>query len=559
MDMREVVIVGAGWCGLIAAKTYLQSKSDANLLVIDSASTLGGTWCKERLYPHLVAEAHYGLFEFSDLEMLNDGQNVTKSGLISGDAVHQYLNNYATEFGLHKHLRLNTQVLACEKLIVATGLTSEPFVPDIPNNGFGGEVMHSKEMGKVETTKKIRNDNIQTVAVYGGSKSAFDAVNMLLQAGKSVEWIPSFRLNNSRFLAMFSPNLFSKDTVARWLHSTGPAWLTQPLVKGFWRVISFLLMGEARYDKSENTKALKPVMGLDSLLWSPATLGVMTHPDLWKDIHEGTRVRVRQNAIQSLEANGVRLDDGTHVDADMVIYSTGWKSLAANFLFSDRDRLAAGLPSPASYEPKMQQKWEILRRQGDAQVRQRLPLLSQSPLWESHHPRIEDDFHLYRSIIPASAEENDRSLAYVGFLRTTGAPIVYEAQALWAVAYLQGKLEVPSREKRERETAALNAWARRRYLCGRKVPFAMFDFLPYVDSLYHDLGVNPRRKGNPISEIFALYKPSDFRGVVKEWIESREQEAHGPREVKSWSYPIVLLMVITLGVIGSTFLRDVVV
>lgn len=521
-------------------------KPDASLTIVDGAATLGGTWCKERLYPHLVAEAHYGLFEFSDLEMPNHRHvsesgvsesgvspgfspgfspgvspgvftGVSKSGLISGDAVHRYLDSYATEFGLHRHLRLGTrvesvvrvgrhwhltlagthEVLACEKLMVATGLTSEPFVPDVPDHGFGGETMHSKELGTVETARRIADDGVKTVAVYGGSKSAFDAVNMLLRAGKSVQWMvrpgkggpsvmspltilgqPSFRLNNSRFLAVFSPNLFATDGLSRWLHRTGPAWLTRPLVRGFWRLVGFLLMGEAQYGKSSNSRALEPAMGLDSLLWSPATLGVMTHPALWKDIHEGSRVQVRRNAIQTLEADGVGLDDGTHVDADMVIFSTGWKPLAADFLFSDQDRLAAGLPSPASYEPKARQKWQVLRRHGDSQVRQRLPLLAQSPQWESDRPRVEDDFHLYKSVVPASAEDHDRSLAYVGFLRTTGAPIVYEAQALWAVAYLQGKLEVPSREERERETGALNAWVRRRYLCGRKVPFAMFDFLP---------------------------------------------------------------------------------
>ncbi|KAF6827011.1 cofactor FMO1 enzyme is FAD [Colletotrichum musicola] len=581
MDTYEVIIVGGGWCGIIAAKVYLQTRPGAKVLVIDGASTLGGTWCKDRLYPHLVAEAHYGLFEYSDLEMTRDRNSITEFGLISGEAVHNYLSSYATKFDLHRHLRLNTKVesasrvgqhwhltlsnsrekLVSEKLIVATGLTSEPLIPEIPGNGFPGQVLHSKELGKLETINKIHNESIRTVAVYGGSKSAFDAVNMLLHAGKRVQWIlrggkggpsvmtpltilgrPSFKLNNSRLLAMFSPNLFATGLATRWLHRTGPAWLVQRLVRAWWRLITYLLMSEAQYEKSDNSKLLTPTMGLDSLLWSPATLGVMTHPDLWKEIHEGTRVQVRQNTIEGVDEKGVRLGDGTRLEADMVILATGWKSLPTNFIFSEGDRLGAGLPSPRSFDEKTRERWERLRAEADGQVTQRLPLLKASPGWDQHRPRVEDDFHLYRSIAPASANDDDRSLAYIGFLRTTSAPIVYEAQALWACAYLQNKLHAPPPDVKERETAAHNAWVRRRYLCGRKVPFALFDFLPYIDLLYSDLGINSRRKGNPISEFFGMYKPSDFRGVVDEFIEGqRSQTLQHDDDVRIWPGIVIVI------------------
>jgi dimethylaniline monooxygenase (N-oxide forming) len=595
-----------GWSGLVTAKTYLQTKPDAKILIVDNASTIGGTWCQERLYPHLVAEAHHGLFEFSDLEMPCDGKEISHSGIITGKAVHDYLSSYAKRFGLHKRLRLNTivkrvsrdgkhwhlalsdtkEVLVSEKLVIATGLTSEPFMPDIPNNGFTRDVMHSKELGNPNVVKKISERGIQSVVVYGASKSAFDAVNLLLRAGKYVQWVvrggeggpsimtplivlgqPSFRLNNSRFLALFSPNLFRKDGLARWLHSTGPKWLTQPIVMAFWRVVSFFLHGEAQYGKSENSNVLKPKMGLDSLFWSPATLGVMTHPGLWKDIHEGSRVHVRENTITGLDAKGVKLDNGTTIPTDMVVLATGWKSFPTKFLFSDEDRLKFGLPSVKSFDSKVQHRWLTLRQQADLGVTNTLPILSESPRWDSHNPRVEDDFHLYRSIIPASSDDSDRSLAYVGFLRTTVAPMVYEAQALWATAYLQGKLEVPSQERRETDTAWLNAWIRRRYICGRKVPFAMFEFLPvslittpdfhthitstqpnrcqYVSVLYDDLGINSKRKSNPFAELFGLYKPNDFKGVVDEWMEDQSR-SHQDSETTNWPRLITVLSLVSV-------------
>lgn len=491
-------------------------------MIVDDASTIGGTWCRERLYHYLVAEAHYGLFEFSDLKMPRDGQGVTEFGLIAGNAVHDYLLSYARKFGLDKHLRLNTKierarrttdshwrltiagsdaVLVSEKLIVATGLTSEPFMPEIPNQGFKGEVLHSKELGKTETVQKISQSHIDTVAVYGGSKSAFDAVYMLLRSGKRVEWIirpgkggpsmmtpltilgqPSFYFNNTRFFGLWSPSVFSLENgglARRLLHGPGPMkWFAQILVTGFWRLMAYLLQREAQYGRSENSKLLKPNMGLDSLFWSPATLGVMTHPNLWEEIHQGGRVTVRQAAIERIDAEGVLLSDRSRVSAGLLILATGWRSPSGHFIFSQEDALHFGLPSSGSFPPKTRQKWVALMKQAEAEVIQSLPILSRSPGRDAHEPRIEDDFHLYRSIVPASAEKAvDRSLAFIGFLRTAGAPIVYEAQALWAAAYLQGRLEVPPRDYRERDTARVNAWVRRRYLCGRKVPFALFDFL----------------------------------------------------------------------------------
>lgn len=98
-------------------------------------------------------------------------------------------------------------------------------------------------------------------------------------------------------------------------------------------------------------------------------------------------------------------------------------------------------------------------------------------------PELRNDFHLYRSIIPSSSgngenEKLDRSIAYIGFLRIAHSTIVFEAQALWAAAYLQGHLDVPKLDDREHDTALFNAWVRRRYLYGRKIPYALNAFLP---------------------------------------------------------------------------------
>lgn len=69
---HRVIIVGAGFNGIIAAKTYLQVKPSADLLVIDNNSSLGGVWSKDRVYPGLVYELPSPLANFSDFDMVKE-------------------------------------------------------------------------------------------------------------------------------------------------------------------------------------------------------------------------------------------------------------------------------------------------------------------------------------------------------------------------------------------------------------------------------------------------------------------------------------------------------
>jgi len=280
---------------------YLQIEPQADLIIIDSDSTLGGTWSKDRLYPNLVAEAHFGLFEYSDHPMSPEG--ILDDGRIPGASVHKYLDEYAAKFDLKKRLRLRTtvtrvtrdpknnawsvqiqgsdEIILCEKIIMGTGLTSEPLIPQIPCHDFMGEILHTKTLGLPETIDRISDASIKRVLVYGGSKSAFDAVHFLLQLGKGVEWVirpgngpsimsplrilgrPTFRLSNSRLIGLFSPTVF--DLSSSWyklIHGPGSTFIARRAIKAFWKIMTYLTIWPAHYLRSENGKRLQPQLGL---------------------------------------------------------------------------------------------------------------------------------------------------------------------------------------------------------------------------------------------------------------------------------------------------------
>ena len=55
-------------------------------------------------------------------------------------------------------------------------------------DNFGGPIIHSAECG-TKSGPIVKDSNIETVAVLGSGKSAWDGVYLAAMAGKKVEWI----------------------------------------------------------------------------------------------------------------------------------------------------------------------------------------------------------------------------------------------------------------------------------------------------------------------------------------------------------------------------------
>jgi hypothetical protein len=71
---------------------------------------------------------------------------------------------------------------------------------------------------------------------------------------------------------------------------------------------------------------------------------------------------------------------------------------------------------------------------------------------------------LYRAMVPTNPEFNDGSIVSLGHFISRDAMTVAEIQALWAVAYMNGKLQEKTQKEMEEDVALVIAWRRRRYL-----------------------------------------------------------------------------------------------
>ena len=165
--------------------------------------------------------------------------------------------------------------LTCDKLIIATGITSKPKLPDYDVSKFEGAYFHAVEMGRRH--EEIVSDSVKNVTIVGGHKSALEAVGTASQAGKKVEWLvreegggPTWmmpaknpdgsslaKLSTKRFMALASTSVYhSNRWLDRFLHS-GCWWLGTWCATWFWGFLTKTVQGD-KYNKSENGRKLKP-------------------------------------------------------------------------------------------------------------------------------------------------------------------------------------------------------------------------------------------------------------------------------------------------------------
>jgi cation diffusion facilitator CzcD-associated flavoprotein CzcO len=200
-----------GIFGLAVAKTFRQLHPDKSLAVLDAGSSVGGVWAKDRLYPGLKTNNMLGTYEYPDFPMVSDVFGVKAGEHIPGEVMNRYLTDYAERFDIFDKIRRWTTVSAAEhqdgpdggwvltvqnfertynifaaKLVVATGLTSEPFLPHIAGQEtFGAPRFHGKDF--IQWAETL--DSAKRVTVFGGTKLAWDAVYAYASRGVKVDWV----------------------------------------------------------------------------------------------------------------------------------------------------------------------------------------------------------------------------------------------------------------------------------------------------------------------------------------------------------------------------------
>ncbi|KAL8830023.1 MAG: hypothetical protein Q9170_005924 [Blastenia crenularia] len=425
------------------------------------------------------------------------------------------------------------------KLIDATGMTSQPRIPNLPGSlDFKGKTLHHKSWGQ-EQDAILKDLSIQHICVIGGAKSAADVAYACAKAPdeKKVHWIiredgngpsaffaapaMSARYANSnegfynRFLASFLPNQFGQKW--GWLK-----WLLQGTMLGRWYTKRLWdgfdkgLRASLDYQREEGKEMGFSNLEYDTpIFWQNDSSGVSNHPDFLSTIAKNVHIHRRE--ISHLSKNSITLESrrnpcspeeekSSTIPVDALVYCTGWS--ATSTLFPPHEACKLGLSVPLKdVDTPTQSHWQDLEKAADPIILARFPTLKHPPAYRKIEPK-ETPFRLYKAIAPTT--DNTHSLVFLGKMVVGNNFRTAEAQALWAIAYLDGKIpNLPSRTPMEKDVAETVAWDRRRYLNkGELGTWFYYDVVDYSDALLEQLGLSSHRqkgwKGDLLDPCFAV-------------------------------------------------------
>merc|ERR1712187_625664 len=178
------------------------------------------------------------------------------------------------------------------------------------------------------------------------------------------------------------------------------------------------------------------------------------------------QVGALKGSIARFTPNGVVLADGTELQADMVVFGTGFTKTYAYL---------------------------------DSALQARLN-------------RQRDGLYLYRNIFPTQV----RDLCFIGAETSTFNNILTQGlQALWLRRVLSGEVQLPTPDAMEAAVALDRNW-KQSWMPkkGDRAAILQLHKMKYHDQLCKDMGVNHKRKGwNLLAEAFAPYSAADYTGL----------------------------------------------
>ncbi|KAF9886589.1 hypothetical protein FE257_011361 [Aspergillus nanangensis] len=547
-ELIDVAIIGAGWYGLKAARTYLDLEPSTNLAVFDGDDSVGGVWSKRRIYPNLVAQVGFGYFNYPGTPMSQDGR--PDNHLVSGDMIQRYLQSFAVNSGIMPHIRFNSWVekvercprgwrlkvngrlIESKKVIIASGVTSVPNQTpfQVEENAH---VSHSRDISAHLGTLKAADH----IVVVGAAKSAYDAVYLLCSLGKRVTWIirpdgsgpmpimphqisgmNTITVGSTRLMTYLSPSMFNTETwLGSFFHRTSMGrWLTRK----HWDLITSMSAKAAGFGNPKGIDSLKPDQE-QSCFWCDSSLGLITMTDFWETLQKGDLTVVRDN-VEIAKNGSVLLQSGEEIPCDHVLSATGWGD---HFGFlSPELKEELGIPAYGGGGEKEDKFWRAHDKLAEETVTKAIPLLRESPkLDKLGRKPTKRRWRLYNRCIPLDcARAGDRSIAILGQIHTTQTPTIAGIQSLWAISYMLGEIDLPDENTMVKEIAEYLAWVRMRYSSvGQRYPYALFDWIGYLDRLMGDMGLKSRRKGNFISEYISPYGPHNYANCLTEYMASR--------------------------------------
>jgi len=360
-------------------------------------------------------------------------------------------------------------------VVVATGMYGTPFVPKFPDaSKFKGSMMHAEQFCDKDMAAGKK------VVVVGGGKSAIDCAVAAAKVAQSstllfreMHWpVPRYLLDlvpfkwgtYSRFGHATLPMHHDMGVLEKFLHT-----VFMPLKWLWWRIVELMFRFQFRLSGD-----LLPQSRLEHDVFTGGQILSYEFRDM---LGEG-EVTALRGSIARFTEFGIELADGSWLEADVVIFGTGFKK-SYSYL------------SPGLYEQLDRQR---------------------------------DGLYLYRNIFPTEMSD----ICFIGAEVSTFNNILTQGlQSLWLKCVLTGQVLLPPVAAMTEATAADKAWKRSWMPAkGDRAAILQLHKMKYHDQLCEDMGVNHKRKGwNLLAEVFAPYSAADYTGLFC---------TNGKKDTPSW-------------------------
>ena len=440
----DVIVLGAGWSGLMACKYCLAG--GLKTVVLEARDTVGGVWAytddcqRGGVMKTTETSSSRCITEISDFPM-----PPTYPDFPSHSQVLSYLKSYCSHFGLDRHIRLGCSVTAIRKdkelwrvtcadgwqfeaknIIVASGVHQHP--NDISASGrlrgFAGSVLHSAAIK--EASPRYAD---KTVVLWGGGESASDIAFEVSKTARFVYWcIPNGQWFVPKIVDRWRPFPSRRPKVAD--HTTSrvrlflsPTHRYSPLITQYFS-LTLGFNGHAQEPWRTDAPYNRSFFNKSS--------------EVLSRVREGRVIPKRD--IVRCDGSTVEFSDGAVVTADAIITCSGYRTVFPFF---------EGIAAP------------------DAD------------------PRTWYKYVFYNE---------DPSIAFVGFVRPIvgSIPGMAELQARYVASVLGGRRRLPPREKRARTIRSDAARWNKHFRFTSLRLRGLVDHFVYSDQLAKLIGCRPR-------------------------------------------------------------------
>ena len=336
----KIIIIGTGFSG-IALAVYLKQAGIDDFLMLEKANDVGGTW-RDNTYPGAECDVPSALYSFSFAHNAQWRYKWSEQKQIL-----EYLRSVVSSYGLESHIRFGVEVAAAtwygaaahwqvtsragEKwqarfLVSAVGQLHHPAIPLIEGqHEFSGPAFHSAQWRHdVDLTGK-------RVAVIGNAASA---LQLIPQVAKVAAQVSVFQRSANWVLPKQDRPYQPWE---QWLSDRLP-WLTKLYRFRLWLFGDLFLFAIMRRNRLLRWWGMRETQRFLERTIADPQLRAKLVPDypigakrvLFSDDYypamARSNVELITGGIDRLTPTGVLCKDGRKVEADVIVYATGFRT-----------------------------------------------------------------------------------------------------------------------------------------------------------------------------------------------------------------------------------------